>query len=69
MRFSQCLKCSSMNFVVKSGRITTNSNLASIIPISKFELFYIKTCCDCAFTEIYDAKILDEYSNKKMSKY
>lgn len=69
MKFDQCIKCSSMNYEIKSGVITTKSNIRAFIPITKSELFYIKICLDCAYTEIYDAKIVDKYSNKKTSKY
>ncbi|VWL85774.1 zinc ribbon domain-containing protein [Oceanivirga miroungae] len=68
MKFDECIKCSSMNYEVKSATITTSSPISSFIPITKKELFYIKICIDCGCTEIYNAKILDKYSKKKTSK-
>lgn len=59
----KCLKCGCTKYTVKSTILPEKN------PGLKLELgtYYLKTCLNCGYTEIYSAKIVAE-SDKKANK-
>ncbi|MGL5001019.1 MAG: zinc ribbon domain-containing protein [Cetobacterium sp.] len=63
----KCLKCGSDKYIVKTTAIPEKS------PGLKIDIgtYYIKTCIECGYTELYSAKIIDKEftKSKKMKRY
>ncbi|AKC95320.1 hypothetical protein ACFFBA_000563 [Sneathia vaginalis] len=60
MKLNRCIKCSNVEHVIKSIYLPTKDIdgwIKNILPTS--ELFYIKICKNCGYTEIYCAKLVD----------
>ena len=57
----RCLKCEGEDYVVKT------TFMAEKTPGLRLELgtYYLKTCSNCGYTEMYSAKILDKDEEPK----
>ncbi|TDT68080.1 hypothetical protein EV215_1801 [Hypnocyclicus thermotrophus] len=57
----KCIKCGSEKYIVKTVFLPEKE------PGIKLELgkYYFKTCIQCGFTEVYNAKIIDD--NKQLT--
>jgi len=55
----KCLKCSHDKYIVKTAFTAEKT------PGIRLELgtYYLKTCLNCGYTEMYSAKILDKDEN------
>ncbi|WP_068268706.1 zinc ribbon domain-containing protein [Caviibacter abscessus] len=69
---SRCIKCSNKEHYLKSiymstKEIESESKLINLLSLNN-ELFYLKVCAQCGYTEIYSAKLVDKNSKKTTKK-
>lgn len=68
IRVENCLKCGYKKYLLKNLVLNTQdsnyNNLFLKLTSNKDELFYLKICARCGFTEIYSAKIINEDKKK-----
>lgn len=70
---SRCIKCSNKEHYVKSVYMSTkeienDSKLINLLSLNSNELFYLKVCAQCGYTEIYCAKVVDKDLKKTTKK-
>lgn len=58
MFLGRCLKCGSTEYELKNSYLYTKDKKRPFFYAS--ELFYLKICCDCGFSELYNAKVVDK---------
>lgn len=51
-----CLKCKSSSYYIKNVLLPEKNKLLKL----HLGTYYLKVCCDCGFTEIYAAEIVDK---------
>lgn len=63
---SRCPKCGGDEFSVKTTMLPEKSGSLKI----ELELYYVKTCVECGYTEFYSAKVVekDEELQKSLNK-
>lgn len=54
MKFDNCIKCNSKNYEIKNVYILVKG---AFIPNN--ELFYLKICLECGYSEMYNPKVVD----------
>ena len=55
--FNKCLKCGSEKYVLKTIAFPTKAT--GEVKFS-MDIYYLKVCSDCGFTEMYSAKALEK---------
>ena len=55
--FNKCLKCNSEKYELKTIAFTTKAT--GEVKFS-MDIYYLKICSDCGFTEMYSAKVMDK---------
>lgn len=73
MIMSKCIKCSNKEHYLKNVYVPTKdvenkANLINLLQLHQTELFYLKICVVCGYTEIYCAKVVDKNLNEKTNK-
>ena len=57
----KCLKCGCNKYYVKSTLLPEKSEGLKI----KMGMYYLKSCANCGFTEIYSAEVLNQEKEEK----
>lgn len=68
MRLCRCEKCHNADYEIKGVWLATKDisvSFKNLLP--KSELFYIKICKNCGYTEMYCAKLINKEVEKDKS--
>ena len=57
----KCFKCGSNKYYVKTTFLPERESGLQI----KMGMYYLKTCAECGFTEMYSAKVINKDEEKK----
>lgn len=67
MKLNNCLRCDSSNHTIKNTFLTARAYESWIKDmLNSTELYYIKICSDCGFTELYNAKVVEKNAKKNI---
>ncbi len=64
MIFKECIKCSNREHIIKNAFWNTKDINDKFYNLPTNELFYIKICVECGYTEMYCAKLVDKDAKK-----
>ncbi len=66
MILKECVKCFNREHIIKNATFSTKDIEEKFYKLPTSELFYIKICTECGYTEIYSAKLASKNAEKNL---
>ncbi|WP_067140940.1 zinc ribbon domain-containing protein [Oceanivirga salmonicida] len=66
MLLKECVKCLNREHIIKNAVWNTKDINDKFYNLPTSELFYIKICVECGYTEMYSAKLVSKDAKKHL---